>query len=231
MPRARCARSRTPGAFASIYRLMLRNQATIGRVLAVMALGVGGMLLGLAVGLQNTVDPMKDGAELVNRYGLTILVPVVTLVFSSSTLGDLVDDRTLVYLWLRPVNRLTVAAAAAGAAMTICLPAVTVPLVISATLHRWRDRAGRRHRGRRRGRGGRLLRDVRGPGPALQAGAGVGPRVHPAVGGLRRQRVEDGEPPVARAYTRSVVSQYTGVRLDQADLRSSPPWSSRSSWA
>ena len=57
---------------------------------------------------------MKDGADLVNDYGFTVLVPVVALVFSSSTLGDLVDDRTLVYIWLRPVNRLTVAAAAAG---------------------------------------------------------------------------------------------------------------------
>ena len=56
---------------------------------------------------------MKDGATLVNDYGLTVLVPVVALVFSSSTLGDLVDDKTLVYIWLRPVNRLTVAAAAA----------------------------------------------------------------------------------------------------------------------
>ena len=45
-----------------------------------------------------------------------------------------VDDRTLVYIWLRPVNRLTVASAAAAAAITICLPAVTVPLVISAGL-------------------------------------------------------------------------------------------------
>jgi ABC-2 type transport system permease protein len=126
--------SRTPGAFAAIYRLMLRNQATVGRILGVAGLGAGGVLLGLAVGINDTVDPVKDGADLVNGYGLVVLVPVVALVFSSSTLGDLVDDRTLVYLWLRPVNRLTVAAAAAAASITVCLPAVTIPLVVMAAL-------------------------------------------------------------------------------------------------
>jgi ABC-2 type transport system permease protein len=210
--------SRTPGAFAAIYRLMLRNQASIGRVLAVMALGVGAIVLGGAVGLQQTVDPVRDGAELINRYGLTILVPVVTLVFSSSTLGDLIDDRTLVYLWLRPVNRLTVAAAAAAAAMTICLPAVTVPLVISAALT---------------GGGIALV-----GGTAVAAAVGVvgycgmfvalGLRFKRAlVWGLAYILLWEGYVAKAsktasrlslRAYTRSVVSQYTGVRLDQAGL-------------
>jgi ABC-2 type transport system permease protein len=210
--------SRTPGAFTAVFRLMLRNQATIGRVVGVMALGLAGILLGLAVGLHQSVDPVKDGAELVNQFGLTVLVPVVALVFSSSTLGDLVDDRTLVYIWLRPVNRLTVAAAAAVAAMTICLPAVIVPLVAMAALT---------------GGGMALI-----GGTAVAAAVGV-------VGycgmftalGLRFKRAlvwglayivlwewyvskasKTASRLSLRAYTRSIVSAYTSVRLDHADL-------------
>ena len=210
--------SRTPGAFAAVYRLMLRNQATPGRVIGVLALGAGGMLLGLAVGLHDGIDPVKDGATLVNDYGLSVLVPVVALVFSSSTLGDLVDDKTLVYIWLRPVNRLTVAAAAAGAAVTICLPAVTVPLVISAGLT---------------GGGLALI-----GGTAVAAGVGV-------IGycgmftalGLRFKRAlvwglayivlwewyvssasRTASRLALRAYTHSVISEYTSVRFERADL-------------
>jgi ABC-2 type transport system permease protein len=197
---------------------MLRNQASAGRVVAVGALGAAGVLLGLAVGVQSSIDPVQDGADLVNAYGLTVLVPVVALVFASSTLGDLVDDRTLVYIWLRPVNRMTVACASAAAAITICLPAVTVPLVISAGLT---------------GAGLALV-----GGTALAAGVGVvgycgmfaalGLRFKRAlVWGLAYILLWEGYVANAsktasrlslRAYTRSVVSGYTGVRLDQAEL-------------
>jgi ABC-2 type transport system permease protein len=197
---------------------MLRNQATVGRVFAVAALGGAGVLLGLAVGLQDSVDPVQDGADLVNQYGLTVLVPVVALVFSSSTLGDLVDDRTLVYIWLRPVNRLTVAAAAAAAAVTICLPAVTVPLVLTA----WLTGGG--------------LALVGGTAVAAAVGVAgycglfvaVGLRFKRAlVWGLAYILLWEGYVANAsktasrlslRAYTRSVVSEYTSVRLDQAEL-------------
>jgi ABC-2 type transport system permease protein len=197
---------------------MLRNQATLGRVVGVAALGAGGVLLGAAVGFNDSVDPVKDGADLVNGYGLTVLVPVVALVFSSSTLGDLVDDRTLVYLWLRPVNRLTVAAAAAAAAITVCLPAVTVPLVLMAALT---------------GGGTALV-----GGTAVAAGIGViGYRGRFTALGLRFKRalvwglayivlwewyVSDASRTASRLslhiYGLSVVSEYTSVRFEHADL-------------
>ena len=34
-------------------------------------------------------------------FGLALVLPVATLVFASASFGDLVDDQTLVYLWLR----------------------------------------------------------------------------------------------------------------------------------
>ena len=211
-------RTRTPGAFGALYRLVLRNQATVGRMVAVAALGGVGVLLGLATGARNTLDPVKTGADLINGYGLTVLVPVVSLVFASSALGDFVDDKTLVYLWLRPVNRFTVAAASAAAALTICLPAVVLPLVAAAALT---------------GAGSALV-----GGTAVAGAVGVvgyvgmfgalGLRFRRAlVWGLAYILLWEGYVAQAsktasrlsvRAYTRSVVSEYTGVGLDQADL-------------
>ena len=40
-----------------------------------------------------------------DSYGLSLLIPVVALVFASAALGYLAEDGTLVYLWLRPLAR------------------------------------------------------------------------------------------------------------------------------
>jgi ABC-2 type transport system permease protein len=204
--------------FGVIYRLVLRNQVTVGRLVAMAALGVVAVLLGLAVGVSSPSDRVDAGASIVDLYGLQLLAPVVALVFASSALGDLVDDSTLVYLWMRPVPRVTVAAAAALAALTVCLPAVTIPLVLSAALT--------------------------GAGAALVGGTAVACLVGVTgyVGmfcalGLRFKRalvwgiayillwegfVANASKTASRlslrAYTRSIISEYTGVGLDQATL-------------
>jgi ABC-2 type transport system permease protein len=77
---------------------------------------------------------VEDAAELVNLYGLSLLTPVVALVFASASLGDPVDDGTLVYLWLRPVPRRRIALAAMAATLTIAAPLTVVPLVLAAGL-------------------------------------------------------------------------------------------------
>jgi len=211
-------RARPRGSFVAIYQLILRNQITGGRIAAVVALSVLGVLLGLAVGVSDPVDPVDAGTNLIDHYGLQVLVPVVALVFASSALGDLVDDRTLVYLWLRPVNRLVMAGAAALAAFTVVLPAVAVPLVVAASLT---------------GGGAALI-----GGTAVAAAVGVvgyvgmftalGIRFRRAlVWGLVYILLWEGFVANAsrtasrlslRAYTRSVMSEYTGIGLDQANL-------------
>jgi len=207
---------RTPGAFLAVYKLVLRNQARIGRILAVVALGGVGVLLGLAVGLNDPYDPVYRGAHLVNYYGLTLLVPVVSLMFASSALGDMVDDKTLVYLWLHPVNRIVVAAAAAAAALTVCLPAVVIPVALAAALTR----------------GGADL--VAGAAVAATVGVigyvglflALGLRFRRAlVWGLAYILLWEGFVATAsktatrlaiRGYTQSVLSEYTGVGFKRA---------------
>ena len=66
-----------------------------------------------------------------NDFGIALLVPVASLVFASATLGDPNEDGTLVYLWLRPVTRWKIVAAAALSSFAVTWPIVTIPLVLA----------------------------------------------------------------------------------------------------
>ncbi|QGG94675.1 ABC transporter permease [Actinomarinicola tropica] len=117
-----------------IYRVVLSAIATKARLALLVALGAIAVLLGLAIGSSEPLDRVQSAADMVNGYGLSVLVPVVSLVFASAALGDMTEDNTLVYLWLRPVPRETIATAATLAAATVSLPVVTLPLGLAAAL-------------------------------------------------------------------------------------------------
>lgn len=121
--------------FGALYRTILGRITTKGRLALLAALGVVGVIIGFAVSSgEPSGAPLQDAADLVNGYGLAVLIPVVALVFASAALGDLVDDSTLVYLWLRPVPREILALAATAAAATVAIPLVAVPLALAALL-------------------------------------------------------------------------------------------------
>lgn len=119
-------------AFPSLYRLLLRTQATKARVFGLGALGAVGVIVGIAIGAANPVDPTETGANFINAFGLSLLAPVATLVLASAALGDPTEDGTLVYLWLRPIRRSAIVLAAVAASLTVTVPLVVVPLVIAA---------------------------------------------------------------------------------------------------
>lgn len=115
-----------------LYRLFLGTILTRGRVVGLLALGAVAVILGIAIGASDTADKLDDGTLTVAGYGLSLLAPVVTLVFASSVLGDPNEDGTLVYVWLRPVPRVHIAGAAALAAFTVAAPIVVVPMTVAA---------------------------------------------------------------------------------------------------
>ncbi len=125
---------RSLSVFPAIYRVLLSSQVTVARLLALGTLGLAAIIVGWAIGQSDPVNAAETGARFVNVFGLSLSVPVTALVFASAALGDLTDDRTLVYLWLRPVRRGTVVVAAFLAALTVTIPLVVVPLVIAAAL-------------------------------------------------------------------------------------------------
>ena len=116
----------------ALYRLFLASQATKGRIVGMLLLGAIGVIVGLAIGASAAADPIDDGTIMMTTYGLALFVPVVTLVFASSVLGDPNEDGTLVYLWLRPIARWRIVAAAVAATLTVTLPIVVVPMVLAA---------------------------------------------------------------------------------------------------
>lgn len=125
-------RPRPFAALKALYGLLLRNQFTRGKALALGGLGLVGIAVGLAVTGSSQYDATIAGTRFVNRYGVSLFTPVVALVFGSGVLGDLVEDRSLVYLWLPPVPRWVIAIAAWGATMTVCVPFGVVMLVVMA---------------------------------------------------------------------------------------------------
>ena len=116
----------------AVYRLLVRSLATRGRLISLGLLGLLGVTVGIALGASHPFDPLDSGTHFVDAFGLSVLVPVTTLVFSSAALGDATDDGTLVYLWLRPVRRSRLVLAAFAASLTICLPLIGIPLVVAA---------------------------------------------------------------------------------------------------
>lgn len=117
------------------HRMLLRQLVTRGRVIALLVLG--GVLILAAVGVAAS-DEVDDQVEtmigVIDGLGLVLVVPVVSLVFASASLGDGKEDGTLVYLWLRPMDRLPVVLGAYLASITISLPLTVTPMAVAAAI-------------------------------------------------------------------------------------------------
>lgn len=117
-----------------VARLLGGQLATRGRLLAVAALGGGTALITwlLRRGASSDSDAAELAIGVVSNLGFVLVVPIIALVFASATFGDLRDDSTLVYLWLRPMDRLPVVLGAYLAAVGIGLPLAVFALGIAA---------------------------------------------------------------------------------------------------
>jgi ABC-2 type transport system permease protein len=106
--------------YRSLVGLFLRLLATKGRLIVLAALTAG--MIPLAIYTANRALPQLETWRLFQSYALGGIVPISALVLGSSAFGDLIDDRTLVHLWLRPANRWTIVGAAWSAVIIVCAP-------------------------------------------------------------------------------------------------------------
>lgn len=120
--------------FAALYRLLLRQQLTKGRILLAVVMGGFALLLGVLVARSGSSEQSREMVEVISVLGLGLTVPILSLVVASSSLGQLVEDETLVYLWLRPNPRWVVALAAWLAAATVAVPMTVIPLTVAAMI-------------------------------------------------------------------------------------------------
>jgi ABC-2 type transport system permease protein len=129
-----------PGrALAITYRVVLRQLTSRGRIIALTLLALVSTIAGFALG-QGDTNPddsaqfLDDSVQLIASLGFAVVVPVVALVFGGAAIGDLRDDKTLVYFWLRPMDRWPIVVGAALAAMTLAAPITLIPVVLAAAL-------------------------------------------------------------------------------------------------
>ena len=122
-----------PSARSSIialYRLLLRTQVTVPRLLGIAALGALSVVIGVFARWDS--DPSQAAADAVSSYGLGLVVPLAALWLGTSAIGDLVEDRLLVYLWLKPVPRWQLPAAAVLATASVVVPLAALPVAATA---------------------------------------------------------------------------------------------------
>ncbi len=115
-----------------IYRVVLRSQLNPGRILSMAALGGVAILLALLSRMAD--DTVRVATQILAVYGIQIFAPLFALTLGSAALGDLVEDRTLVYLWLRPVPRRAMSTAAMAAVLTVTLPVVVAVMTVAAVI-------------------------------------------------------------------------------------------------
>ena len=118
---------------AALYSLTLRTQGLRWRVLLPIVAGVLAIVVSAAI-RSGSDQPLLDITDFLTVYGFAIYVPVASLVIASAVFGDMVEDETLVYVWLRPVSRWALVVGPYAAALTIALPVVVVPLGLAAAV-------------------------------------------------------------------------------------------------
>lgn len=120
-------------ATALTHNVLLKQLISKGRLIGISIIGLLPMLLGWVIGRHST-NPLEAGVGFVSYMGLSILIPVVALIFASASLGDTREDGTLVYLWLRPIPRWSVTGGAWAASITAALPLTVIPMAVAAIL-------------------------------------------------------------------------------------------------
>lgn len=118
---------------AIAYKVVLGHLTSRGRIIGLLLLSLIAPVAGFAVGTSDRAD-VDDAATLIANLGFAVIIPVVCLVFAGASLGDLREDKTLVYLWLRPMRRWPVVVGAALAALTMVAPITMLPVVGAAAL-------------------------------------------------------------------------------------------------
>ncbi len=114
-------------SFVAIYRLVLKHQLTRARIILVGIATAVAAFVGFL--FRNDFDATGSLVTFISVAGLGLIIPVISLLLGSGAMGDWYNDETLVYVWLRPVRRSIVAAAAIAAAITVAIPANLIPMV------------------------------------------------------------------------------------------------------
>src|SRR5437773_221938 len=88
-----------------LYRTLLAGCSSRARVIGFVVVGAIEIAVAVLLASKHLDDPVATAVQLVDKFGLTLVIPLAALVFGTASLGDPVEDGTYVYLWLRPIRR------------------------------------------------------------------------------------------------------------------------------
>lgn len=129
---SRTARVGPGRSIPAFYRLLMGGQLTKARLFGLTMLAGVSVLLAWAA--RRADNPGEVGVNTVAEYGIGLLVPLAAVLFAVPMLGNLIEDRLLVYLWLKPVPKWHLAVAALAAVITVLFPVVVLPVGLSALI-------------------------------------------------------------------------------------------------
>ncbi len=120
-------------ADAAVFRMVRRETGGRGRTAVMLALGALVVVLAALATLASNLSARGE-LGVINASGLTLLVPVGSLLVATGALGEMRDSGTLSYLWLRPVGRGRMAVVAYAAVLVRALPLTVVPIVLASLI-------------------------------------------------------------------------------------------------
>lgn len=119
-------------AFMPLFKLFRANLVTRGRMVWIGLLSANMIGIGYLIG-NNAESRILNVSEFIQVFGMSLLIPFVSLLFAVSVLGEHVEDGSLIYLWMRPTSRLEIVAAAYLASVSVSLPFVLVPVAVASS--------------------------------------------------------------------------------------------------
>lgn len=120
-------------SFTAVAGLVARSGVSRARIAGLVVFAAIGVVAAALTG--EGAPTAVDLTEQIDGFVLRFLAPVTALLFATAAFGDMVDDGSLVYLWLRPVRRWVTALAGTAAplvtSIVIVLPATVAFAVAS----------------------------------------------------------------------------------------------------
>ena len=118
---------------ATIVGLTVRNG--LGTRRAVMLIILPVVLVGLAITVRALVGVDADATEgVMVGLGITVILPLVALICSTSVLAAEVDDGSIVYLLAKPISRHTIVVSKYLVAVTATALFIALPIMLAAAI-------------------------------------------------------------------------------------------------
>lgn len=121
---------------AAVFRLALRSLLGRSRVIVLMAMSAALVLLAVIIRVAPTGQLEATGAplDLVRTFGIGVVVPIVTLIGTTTLLTSEFDDGSIIYLLSKPVPRGAIVASKMLVILASSMVFAVLPMALAALI-------------------------------------------------------------------------------------------------